>query len=87
MMARYRYIIFQEQFVPNENPVDLTNLDLSQIDGFIFDNEVFSRDTLRWMLPEMSEEKQKHTFCLILKRKALEAKKVGKIARIGELEE
>ena len=87
MMARYRYIVFQDQFSPNEKPVDFDSQDLSQIDGFIFGSEKFSRDTLRWMLPEMSEEKQQRTFCLILKNKALVAKRVGKIARIDVLEE
>lgn len=78
-MAHYHVIVFCE---PNESKLlghtDLT--DLAKIDGYILESEVFSLDTLRWMLPEMGEEKLHETFTKILLQKIADANEKGLIA-------
>jgi len=75
-MAHYRFIVFCK---PNESGIpaqtDLT--ELAKIDGYILGSEVFSFDTLRWMLPGMSEEKLHETFMKILRQKIADAGKNG----------
>lgn len=75
-MAHYRVIVFCE---PNKNGAleHADTTDLAKIDGYILGTEVFSLDTLRWMLPEMSAEKLHETFVKILRKKIAEAKEKG----------
>ena len=76
-MARYRFIIFLEPEKTEPRVHKINTDDLATVDGFICGSEIFSLDTLRWMLPEMSEEKLHETFEKILKQKIEEAVENG----------
>ena len=76
-MARYRLVIF---YATHENDSRFNVLDgnvIDQVDGFIYDDELVSLDTIRWMLPEMSDQKQKETFHKILMQKIQQASEQG----------
>lgn len=73
-MAHYRYICFDSPGKCSEDQKPISREDLSKIDGLISDGELISLDTIRWMLPEMSEEKRRETFLKIVEQKWREAK-------------
>ena len=76
-MARYRFVIFCEPKEAGSGVQRISKDNLSTIDGYICGSEIFSLDTLRWMLPEMSEEKLHETFKKILNKKIEEAEENG----------
>ena len=74
-MAHYRIIRFCKSDELIGEPIKLARENLQTVDGFIYNGELVLFDTLRWMLPEMSEEKRRETFMKLIdqKRKKAEA--------------
>ena len=76
-MAHYRFIQFIRPDSTQGNRIPFNHDDLGEVEGFIYNGEVFSQDILRWMLPDLSEEKRRETFRKVLCRKLKEAEDAG----------
>lgn len=76
-MAHYRIIRFCKPDECIDNPMCFTRENLQLVDGFAYDGELVLLDTLRWMLPEMSEEKRRELFLKLFEQKRKEAEKNG----------
>ncbi len=72
-LAYYRFILFHESdpYIEGNNVINLENV---SVDGFIIDDKILLRDTLRWMIPEADEDQLQRIFVKMLKRTADEAK-------------
>ena len=68
-MAHYRFIAFFKPDDAQAHRLITFRDDLSEVDGFIHDDEVISLDMLRWLLPGVSEETRQEAFQKILARK------------------
>lgn len=76
-MAHYQFVVLCKPEDALEDYSAVSHDGFLNVDGIIRDGEVFSLDTLRWMLPEMSEEKRKETFQKILNQKIKAAEDAG----------
>ena len=81
-LAHYRIIIFIKPDSTRRNHIPVNQDDLLNVEGFIYNGEIFSQDMLRWMLPDLSEEKRREIFKIILGRKLKEAEDSGLFPKI-----
>lgn len=71
-MAHYRFIVFHEPDSCREE-ISIDQNSTLQVDGFIIDDLEFSRDTLRWVMPEANDEEIHNLFQSFLRLAANQA--------------
>ena len=76
-MAHLKVLVFMKNNPECSLHHAIGYVDISEVNGYIADGELFSYDLLCWMLPEMSEIKRRETFRKLLEKAIKEAEAHG----------